>query len=140
MASVSTGGEQAFETADGSGTGCSLSAAQRARPISLRPRQWVEPRVFCLWCGWSIEGRNRYAGGVREQLDGHPGRGLSLGVDYALGHRYGPLDGQRRRGRVRRMPELERRAGPRRAAEQKARAIAASIATRRRQARERRMP
>jgi hypothetical protein len=137
MASLSTGGEQAFEGADGSGTGCSLSAAQKARPVAERPILETERRVFCLRCAWSIEGWNRYAGGVREHLDRHPGAGLSLGVDYALGHRYGPLDGRRRRGRVRRMPALERRAGPRRSAEQKAAAIAASIATRRRQARER---
>jgi hypothetical protein len=58
-------------------------------------------------------------------------------VDYALGHRYGPLDGRRRRGRVRTMPELERRAGPRRSAEQQAKASAAVGATVRRQARER---
>jgi hypothetical protein len=107
------------------------------RSISLRPRQVVERRIFCVRCAWSIEGWNRYAGGVREHLERHPGAGWSLGVDYALGHRYGPLDGRTRRGRVRVMPELERRAGPQQSAEQKAQAIARSIATRRRQARER---
>ncbi len=59
-----------------------------------RPAVWArEPRVYCLRCAWSIEGWNRYAGGVREHLDGHPGAGLSLGQDYALGHRYGPGTG-----------------------------------------------
>jgi hypothetical protein len=137
MAILSTGGEQGFASADGSGTGCSLSAAQRARPISLRPRQVVEPRLFCLRCAWSAPWAERAGDGLGRHLAGHAGGGAVSGVDWALGHRYGPLDGRRRRGRVRRMPELERRAGPRRTAEQRAKASAAGGATIRRRARER---
>jgi hypothetical protein len=137
MAILPTGGEQGFEVADGSGTGCSLSAAQKARPISLQPRQVVEARVFCLRCAWSAPAGDRAGDVLGEHLAGHLGAGADWGVDWALGHRYGPLDGRRRRGRVRRMPELERKAGPRRTAEQKQQAQVRSIATRRRQARER---
>jgi hypothetical protein len=107
------------------------------RSISLRPRQVVEARVFCLRCAWSIEALACVGDDVGDHLAEHRGAGAVLGLDWAVGHRYGPLDGRRRRGRVRRMPPLERRAGPRRTAEQKARSSAASIATRRRQARER---
>jgi len=137
MASLSTGGEQAFEGADGSGTGCSLSAAQKARPVAERPILETERRVFCLRCAWSADAGERAGGALGVHLYEHTGAGLVRGVDWAYGHRYGPLTGTRRRGRPKVLPPLRMRLGTTRTAEQKAQAIAASLATRRRQARER---
>ncbi len=102
-------GTQDIHRADGDGRGCSLSREERLRPVPARPALAIEDRVFCLHCAWSIEGWNRYAGGVREHLDGHPGAGLSLGQDYALGRRYGPMTGKRWRGRPKTLPPLRRR-------------------------------
>jgi hypothetical protein len=137
MAILSTGGEQGFEAADGSGTGCSLSAAQRARPISLRPRQCVERRLFCLHCGWSGLAPQLVGDDLGEHLAWHPGAGAVKGVDWASGHRYGQLDGRPRRGRPKTLPPLRMRLGTTRTAEQRAKASAAGGATVRRQARER---
>jgi hypothetical protein len=137
MASVSTGGEQGFEAADGSGAGCLMSAAQLARPISLRPRQVVERRLFCVRCPWSAADTDDGAETLGGHLAGHGTTTADPGMDWALGHRYGPLDGRRRRGRVRVMPELERKAGPRRTAEQRVQASAAGGAGQRRAAKDR---
>jgi len=126
-----------IDRADGDGRGCSLSAKEKAWKVPERPILETERRVFCLRCAWSAPPADPrdLIGHLAEH--GQSGGQAVRGLDWQLGHRYGPLTGTRRRGRPKVLPPLRMRQGDRRTAEQKASAIAASIATRRRQARER---
>jgi hypothetical protein len=128
---------QDIDTAEGSGEGCPWSVTEAMRQIPLRPRQWVERRLFCVRCPWSAADTDDGAETLGGHLAGHGTTTADPGMDWALGHRYGPLDGRRRRGLVRVMPELERRAGPRRMAEQRVQASAAGGAGQRRAAKDR---
>jgi hypothetical protein len=138
MASVSTGGEQGFEVADGSGKGCSLTDVERARLVAERPILETERRLFCLHCGWSGLAPQLVGDDLGEHLALHPGAGAVKGADWASGHRYGPLTGPRRRGRPKVLPPLRRRSGAGvETAERTARRIRAGLATKRRLQQER---
>jgi hypothetical protein len=135
---VSTGGEQGFEVADGSGTGFSLTAVERARPVAERPILATERRVFCLRCAWSAPIAARTTLALSEHLAGHPGAVAREGDDWARGYRYGPLTGRRRRGRPKVLPPLRMRSGAGvETAERTARRIRAGLATKRRLRQER---
>ena len=94
------------------------SVSTGAAQASERPCQVVERRLFCVRCPWSAPDTDDGAGALGDHLAGHGTTTADPGIDWALGHRYGPLDGRPRRGLVLTMPALERKAGPRRTAEQ----------------------
>ena len=94
------------------------SLSSGCEQVAERPRQVVERRVFCVRCPWSAPDTDDGAGALGDHLAWHGTTTADPGIDWALGHRYGPLDGRPRRGLVLTMPELERKAGPRRMAEQ----------------------